>query len=536
MLSPRAVRRFRERERFDYSKWKRLSPDQIEDRMRRLPVRPPIWNKLRIDQRVCFLLGAKKKRFANLSETGTGKTLWAIALLRYFKKAGIAKRGLVLVPNKQNKWEWLEEGFAQHSPKTKAIVLDGSSDTKWQMLADNEDADVFIETYSGFVRMLCDLVKDKRKRAKKKKVDEGDVVSGKGGPLRLVPNKEKVARVCKFFDQAYLDESTYVSNKSKLPWRICNKISERMECFFTMTATPFGRDVEALWGQIFLVDRGYTLGENLTLFRAAFYDTNVSYWGTYEHTLKKKSKKEISEFLDNVSINYPADQTTMPRLSRIKRHATLGEDGQAFYDKARQQIIASKGNIQEMKNAFLLMRQISSGFIGYTSEAGERAKFVLNENPKLELLEGLIDTFDPAHKFIIFHDFLYSGKVICEMLKRKKIKHTVLNGNTKDGKAVRRAFREDPYTQGIVLSNSAGGYGLNLQNAKYGIYYESPVGAILRKQTEKRFDRQYSLHRSVTLFDLIVRGTADQKILDFHAEGRSLWKSILNDGPHVIDE
>jgi SNF2 family DNA or RNA helicase len=403
---------------------------------------------------------------------------------------------------------------------------------------------VFIETYAGMVRMLCDMQADKRKRKKKnnggkKKPaddDDDDDADEKPAKNRLVPNRKKVKLFCSYFDQAYLDESTYVKDRSKLPWRLCNKISEACECFFILTATPFGRNLEDVWSQIYLVDRGYTLGENLTLFRAAFYDTTISHWGAYEHKLKKGAEKEISAFLDNVSIAYPADQTTMPRLARIQRYATLGEDGQSFYDKAKEQIRAARGDIQETKNAFLLMRQISSGFIGYAGDDGKRAKFELPENPKLELLDGLIQTFDPAHKFIIFHEFQHSGKVIADLLRERKIKFVTLNGNTKNGKEVRKAFRNDPWTRCILLSNSAGGYGLNLQNAKYGIYYESPVGAILRKQTEKRFDRQYSLHKHVTLFDLIVRGTVDQSILNFHQEGRSLWKAVLNDGPHVLME
>jgi hypothetical protein len=53
-------------------------------------------------------------------------------------------------------------------------------------------------------------------------------------------------------------------------------------------------------------------------------------------------------------------------------------------------------------------------------------------------------------------------------------------------------------------------------------------------QTQKRFDRQYSLHKNVFLYDLIVRGTADQSILDFHSEAGSLWKAIINTGPQSI--
>jgi SNF2 family DNA or RNA helicase len=206
-----------------------------------------------------------------------------------------------------------------------------------------------------------------------------------------------------------------------------------------------------------------------------------------------------------------------------------------YIERAKAAMKAAKGDYQELKNAFLRLRQISSGFIGFKDdETGERAKFQFEANPKLDMLEALVQTFKPQHKFIVFHEFQHSSKLICDLLKEMGIGHVAINGKTKNSDKAREAFKRDPKVQALVLSNSAGGYGLNLQNAKYGIYFESPVGAILRKQTEKRFDRQYSLHKNVFLFDLIVRGTVDESILKFHAEGRSLWKAILNTGVEAI--
>jgi SNF2 family DNA or RNA helicase len=213
----------------------------------------------------------------------------------------------------------------------------------------------------------------------------------------------------------------------------------------------------------------------------------------------------------------------------------LPEDAEQYLERAKEAMKNAKGDFQAMKNAFLRLRQISSGFVGFKDdETGDRAKFEFDVNPKLDMLEALVTTFKPEHKFIVFHEFQYSSRVICDKLKELGIGHVAINGLTKKSDAARTAFKSDPKVQALVLSNSAGGYGLNLQNAKYGIYYESPVGAILRKQTEKRFDRQYSLHKTVILYDLIVRGTVDQSILNFHAEGRSLWKAILNTGAEAV--
>jgi hypothetical protein len=520
MLSPRAVRKFKERPRRDFSVWKTISDEELLRRRDKLPVRPPIWNHLKKLQRTCVVIGARQRRFAFFNDTGTGKTFLSIALMRYFDKADIARRNLVLVPNKTNRDEWGTEGFDKHAPNDQYVILSGSSVNKWKLIEDNPDALCFIETYAGFVRMICDLKAVKRK---KKTVN------------KLVPNKKKLQMLAEFFEGVYCDESTYLANRGALPYRLVNKLSQFAETFFILTATPFDRDVTKVWAQMHLVDRGDTLGETLTLFKEAFYDTKVNYWGGYEYTLKKGARQEISRFLDHGSITYPAEESDLPHLTRLRKYCTLGETAESYYQRAADEIQRAHGNYQEMKNAFLRMRQISSGFIGYKDdETGEKARFAFDKNPKLDLLRDLIEVVPERYKFIVYHEFQYSAGVIEKMLNGLGIKHVMVNGKTKDPGHNKKLFRTDPTVRGIVLANSAGGYGLNLQNARYGFYYESPVGAILRKQTEKRFDRQYSLHKNVFLYDLITRGTADESILEFHKEGKNLWKSILNTGNKAI--
>jgi SNF2 family DNA or RNA helicase len=522
-MSSRAIKKFLERPHRDYSRWKDISREELDRRMARLPVRPPIWDALKKDQKTCLVIGARKRQFAFFNETGTGKTFLSIALMAYFKKTKETTCNLVLVPNKINKYEWRDEGFKKHAPHMSCVVLQGSTKDKWKLLDENPGADCFVETYAGFVRMCCDLKEVTRKRkGQKVKIP------------KLVPDKKLINRLMKLFDGVYLDESTYVKNKASLPWRICNQLSKTANAFFILTATPFGRDVEDVWPQVFLVDRGETLGETLGLFKATYFEEKDAYWST-EYKLTKEGKKAISRRLDNISIAYAADEAEMPHLSRFKKEAVLAQDAEQHYERAKAAMLASKREYTEMKNAFLRMRQISSGFVGFKDdETGEQARFAFETNPKLDMLEALVTTFKPEHKFIVFHEFNYSAGVISALLDGLKIGHVLINGMRKDGDQARDKFKHDPKTQALVLSNAAGGYGLNLQNAKYGIYYESPVGAILRKQTEKRFDRQFSLHKTVMLYDLIVRGTVDQSILNFHAEGRSLWKAILNRGPESI--
>jgi len=510
MILKSVVKKFIERERRDFRVYKDFSDAKLLRRRDRLPVRPPIWNKLQRHQKVCLLIGAETKRFLFFNDTGTGKTLLCIALARYFQKAGIAARMLVLVPNRSNRDEW-ELEIQKHSPRTPYLIMRGGSAAKWEKLA-NTDAVLVVDTYMGIVRMLC--TKKPGKGRKKKK-------------MRLVPNRTLVNKFVKQFGGAFMDESTWVKNKKRLPFRICRQIAKRAEIMFGLAAVPFGRDPSDMWAQAFLIDRGYTLGENMALFRAAFCKENATPWAT-TYAFDKKKKGELNRILANVSIRYDADSSDLPKARDIPVLCRLPEDAEAYYERAKEAIIRARGDYTEMKNAFMRMRQISSGFVGYRDdESGTRAQFEFPTNPKLDALIAKIESVDPRHKIIVYHDFIYSADMITRELKALKIGHARLDGATKDTKAVRNMFNTDPRCRVLLLVNSMG-IGLNLQAARYGMYYEAPVPVITRYQTRKRIERQFSEHKSVFFYDFIMRGTVDERILQFHKEGRDLFESIVH--------
>ena len=511
MISKHAVREFLQRNRADYRQWKKLSLRELRSRKDRLPVRPPIWKKLRRHQKVCFLIGAETGRFGYFLDTGTGKTLIAIALVRYFRRLGKIRRVLVLVPNKLNTGEWVDE-VRKHSPKARCRILSGSSKRKWEQL-EGSKASFAVTTYGGFTRMVC-----KRELIKK----------GKKKKNRLVPDPRAVRRLIKAIDGLILDESTFVKNHRKLPYRICRKLSKTFQIVFALTGTPFGRDPQDLWAQLYLLDHGETLGATLGLFREALFTTSQNYWGGYEYTLKKKSGKILHRCLANRTIRYKSRQADLPHVTEIVKTVRLPSDTDVYYQQARDQLIAARGNVQEQKNAFMRMRQISSGFIGYfDDEEGIRAQHELSPNPKLELLLDLINRIGPDHKVIIFHDFRFSGSMICRELKKIDVQYARVYGGTKDPLEELRRFKEDPDCQSFVLNSFAGAYGLNLQMVKYVLWYESPVSVILRTQTRRRVEREGSEHDKIFLYDLVVENTVDQQILDFHAQGRDLFKAIV---------
>lgn len=499
---------FLARQRKDYREYKKLTDEQLEQRMLELPVKPPIYYKLTHAQRVSFLIGAETKSFCFFLDTGVGKTLLTIALIRYFRWLGLVKHALILVPNRPNKTEWKDE-LLKHSPNSSCITLPSAIADKWQTLEQSNDLFV-VETYAGLYRMVCTKKKNKK------------------GVSKLVPEPKLVAALAQHFQAFACDESENVGNHQGLPFRICRQLAKTSKVKFTMTGTPFNRDPTLLWSQMFLVDGGYTLGETLGLFRSIFCNESENYFsGMPEYKFNKKQQSLLNDFIANRSIEYEADKASLPACVPVKKYVSLDSDAMTYYQRFKDQLIASHGNFNEAKSAFIRLRQISSGFVGYEDdETGEKAKFEFPDNPKLELLLSIIKATREQYKIIVFFEFTYSGEKILQELKKDKIGATIIYGKTKDTDIAKKEFIQDRKKRVLLLQTRMAA-GLNIQIAKYGIFYESPVSAIKRKQCKRRVERQHALHKTVFIYDLLMKGGVDEQILDFHAQGEDLFDAIV---------
>ncbi len=246
-----------------------------------------------------------------------------------------------------------------------------------------------------------------------------------------------------------------------------------------------------------------------------------------EYKFNKKKDGVLHNFIANSSISYPADEGSLPKCVEIIKEVKLPGDAGAYYQRMRDQLQMARGNFNEMNNAFVRMRQISSGFMGYEDdETGEKAKFEFPDNPKLDLLLSSINEIDPDEKIIVFFDFNYSGERILKELTKQKISALLMYGKTKDVALVRDQFLKDKKKRVLLLQNKLG-IGINVQVSRYNFFFESPVSAIDRKQCVGRFVRQHSLFKTVFQYDLVMKDTVDYDVLKFHREGGDLFESIV---------
>lgn len=512
MIPAYVVEDFVDGRRDDHRSLKALKHADLDRLMAELRPPPKLYPKLGLHQKVCIALGIAYPRFSFWVDMGGGKTLITLELLRYWYKQGIVRRALVFVKSDKAFPTWEKQRVQYGIEDVPIVTLEGSSVQKWRQL-ERFGTGIVLLTYPGAVAMVSD----------------------RGGKLA----KKAMTRLAKDVDAVIMDESTKCGNPGSLTHRLVRRLAKQVEVCHALAGRPFGRDPQMLWAQQLIVDGGDSLGETVGLFRAAFYKASDNEWAASDYAknyeFRKALQPELTRLLQHRSITYASDECVdLPPLRAIVEEVTFDEELRAYYKLLVKQVMEARGNFREMKNAFIRMRQLSSGFIGYRDdETGQRAEVSFAGNPKLERMLELADELPEDRKAVIFYEFTYSGRRLHEELNKAGIGNIWLWGGNKDYRRDLELFTDDPKCRIAAVNSKVGAYSLDgLQVANYLFFYESPVPVIDRDQAQRRVLRQGQL-RKVFQYDLVVKNTMDRRILQFHKEGQDLLKMLLHD-PAVV--
>jgi hypothetical protein len=519
MIPQAAIDQYLAEQRDDHRWMKKLTHADIDAALASLDPRPRLYPKLRLHQKVCIYLGIAFPQFLFFCDMGTGKTVITLELMRYWMDCGKLNRAIIFVTSDKAFPTW-EKQNRQYDINLPYVTLeDSASVDKWAAL-ESFDSGLIFATYPGAVAMTTTKVRIK-------------------GKNKMAIDDDKAEQLFEGVDAFVMDESTRAGNDS-LWHKLCLRLCRNTEIHYGLAGRPFGRNPELLWRQYYLIDEGEAMGETLGLFRAAFFTATKNPYaerrsprGKYamDYTFKARMLPQLRQMMQHRSITYRAKECIdLPKMLPVIEPVQLPEEAGAYCERFIQQVIAAQGNLREVKNIFLRMRQLSSGFLGFKDdESGERAEIEFAANPKRDRLFELIDSIPEDCKVVVFYDFTISGRRIMEELKRRKQGAIWLWSGTKDPREDKRRFEEDPNCTVAIINNRVGAYSLDgLQVANYGVFYETPVGSIDREQAERRLWRQ-GQERTVFLYDLVVEGTLDTKILEHHGEARSIMDVLAND-------
>ncbi len=300
-------------------------------------------------------------------DPGLGKTAITLAAFNLMRRKGYIKRMLVIAPLRPAYSVWPGE----------VLRWDEFSDLKIELLhGDNKNA--------ALRRVLCGS----------NHVDI-NVINPEGLPWL----SEQLARNSHVFpwDMLVIDESTRFKITSTQRFKILKPLLPRFKRRYILTGSPAPNGLLDLFGQIFILDLGRTLGSYVSHYRVRFFNPG-GYLG-YQWTLRAGADKEIYNLLKPIVLRMDArDLLEMPPLIGVdppgRVEVELPPKAMAQYKQMEDTLITQvKDGLVVAANAAAAStkcRQIANGGI-YTNGPGQARKWENLHEAKVDAVEEIVE-------------------------------------------------------------------------------------------------------------------------------------------------
>jgi SNF2 family DNA or RNA helicase len=495
MISKKSVEDFINEEKFNWSFIKTLKRETIEEGIKDIIGEVAFKTTPMNHQIACTFIGISEPSFLFLLMMGTGKTKLILDILSLRNDW---KKCLIIVPNITSIYGWIDQ-IKEHSNFT-YTDLSGKEVEREDKL--RKESQIYLLNYTGLQIHLTNDTKGK-----------------------WIPNEKAIKSFARQFDAIVFDEIHYIKNPQSLTYKLANKLTNFIPLRWGLTGTPVARSPIDLWSLFHVIDKGETLGQNLGMFREAYFTSKENYWGGMDYKFNPELEESLNKRIKAKSIHYTLEECVdIPEKVYRRIPLYFPSYNYQMYKEVLSGIISANGDITLIKNAFTRLRMLASGFINFLNEDNEEVYIEFEENPKITALLELIDSTDS--KIVVINDFIKSGDIISKELNKNKIKHTRLYSGTKDKVGSVNKFLTDPKCKVFLANAQSAGVSLNLQISNYLIYYETPISPIIRAQSEERIHRTGQTKTSF-IFDLVVINSIEAKLLEYLKEGKELYEALI---------
>jgi SNF2 family DNA or RNA helicase len=435
-----------------------------------------------------------------------------VEIFRYRRRVDNIGRCLVLCPTVGGVETWRKLA-SKHAPGMRFGSTEELAGEKARRDAIcNKKLDLVATTYMGWLGLVADKTREKRSKRHRWGIDA-----------------EKLRELSRCFDMVIYDEASVMGNNLSLFFRVARQMRKYIKIRYGLTGTPFGRDPSALWSEFYVIDSGDALGPTKGLFQQVFFTRKKRFWGGFDYTFRKPRSRELYRMMAHSSIRF-ADRhcVDLPKRRMLRRPVVLSDEAEEYYERVVSSWRQQGNGIEEMQSLYMRARQIASGYLSGRDEAGDR-HYVRLPNPKLDTLLEVLDEIGPREKVVIFHEFIYSGNWLSEVLEHEKVPYARLYSKTRHkGREIRR-FISDPECRVFLVNSSSGAFSVDgLQDcARYAIFYELPADARVRRQAIKRLHRTGQTRRTY-IIDIYVLGGVEEKLRTYLKHGRDLFRALVD--------
>lgn len=340
------------------------------------------------------------------------------------------------------------------------------------------------------------------------------------------------------FDESHQikEDSAQRTKCAKMTTRL-PKVSKKILC----SATPRPNGEKDLFSQLFVLDGGERLGRSFLQFESRFMiDLNQGRRGTKGYFPKRIVKSDkVGEFNQRISDIYHIldketdGETVLPDRKVFKIKLPMTDDQRKIYktvvDRAIIDFNTMKDQYEKRRvkkiqfyahtmSLMAVLRQICCGFVYEHKEHENQARrgVMKIKNNKILALERALRSIPVNEKVLIWTVFIESVSQIEDLLNRMGIQYALVTGKVSNKRREEEVekFKKNPMCRAFISHPKSGGAGLNLQQAKYSIYFSKDYSLIDKLQSEGRNYRVGSIdfHKEIVEYDLIMEGSIEEEI------------------------
>lgn len=429
-------------------------------------------------------------------DPGLGKTSITLGALKVLFKEQLASKVLLIAPLRVCHSVWPGEiGKWKDFAGLDYVVLHGPK--KDQLLA--EDHQLYIINPEGLDWLFQpEKVKDGR------------------GKVRVSIDLKRVKALG--FDVLVVDELTAFKNHGSLRFKVLKAILHLFRRRWGLTGSPAANGLEQLFGQLYVLDEGRSLGRYVTHYRNRFFQLGFD---GFTYTLLPGAEAQIYEAISPVVLRMAGeDYLELPQLVENVIEVALPPKAREVYEQLEDELVAELAEgVVTAKNAGVAagkLRQVASGAIYLEAGLGQLLKpakgqrdvAVIHE-AKLDALEELVEELQGT-PLIIAYEFHHDLEAI-----RRRLGDVPAIGegiSAKRGKEL-----EDQWNAGqlplLALHPASAAHGLNLQQSgNHVAWYTLTWDYEKYDQLIRRLLRQGSKHQRVFSHALVATDTVDELV------------------------
>ena len=325
------------------------------------------------------------------------------------------------------------------------------------------------------------------------------------------------------FDALIVDESTRMKNASGVRFKALAKYLRRFMFRWALTGSFSTGDLNAIYGQVFIIDQGKRLGKSYSRFRATYFEkTGPMAW---QWEARPNALDEILDKISDIAIIIPdyayADQ--LPPLIKVPLVAKLPKKVRAQYDELEQEFVEEFDDSEVMvPTAGVLvnkLQQIANGFI-----YDEQKNPMYLHDAKVDVLSDLVDSRGGEPLLVC-----YRYQFDLDMIRAAYPDAPHIGSGVTDWAAsvYINQWNKGNYPLMLIHPQSAG-HGLNLQAGGNAIcWYGHTYSLEQFEQTNARLRRQGQDADQVWCYQIVTENTVDDAVLERVADRATLDAAVV---------